>query len=82
MFSRNRELLGDVRGRGREHRRCGGELIPGEDGFGRDFKGRHEAALGDGLYVVGVPLFKSCETAVTSCAGAKGLVKRMLFGTP
>ncbi len=30
----------------------------------------------------GVPLFKSWETAVTSCAGANGLVKRMLLGTP
>jgi hypothetical protein len=33
-------------------------------------------------YVVGVPLLRSWETAVTSCAGANGLVRRMLFGTP
>ena len=33
-------------------------------------------------YVVGVPVLRSCETAVTNCAGANGLVKRMLLGTP
>ncbi len=33
-------------------------------------------------YVVGVPVLRSCATAVTSCAGANGLVSRMLFGTP
>ncbi len=33
-------------------------------------------------YVVGVPLLRSWETAVTSCAGANGLVKRTLLGTP
>src|ERR1700726_607729 len=33
-------------------------------------------------YAVGVPVLRSCETAVTSCAGANGLVKRMLLGTP
>ena len=27
-------------------------------------------------------MLRSCETAVTSCAGAKGLVSRMLLGTP
>ena len=31
---------------------------------------------------VGGAAFRSCDTAVTSWAGAKGLVKRMLFGTP
>ena len=30
----------------------------------------------------GEPAFSSWETAVTSCAGAKGLVRRMLLGTP
>jgi hypothetical protein len=33
-------------------------------------------------HVVGVPVLRSCETAVTNCAGAKGLVRRMLSGTP
>ncbi len=33
-------------------------------------------------YVVGVPVLRSCEMAVTNCAGAKGLVSRMLSGTP
>jgi len=33
-------------------------------------------------YIGGVPAFRSCEMAVTICAGANGLVKRMLFGTP
>ena len=32
--------------------------------------------------MVDVPVLRSCETAVTSCAGANGLVKRMLLGTP
>ncbi len=36
----------------------------------------------DFAYVVGVPVLRSCATAVTSCAGANGLVSRMLFGTP
>jgi hypothetical protein len=27
-------------------------------------------------------MFTSCDTAVTSCAGANGLVSMMLFGTP
>jgi hypothetical protein len=31
---------------------------------------------------VGVPVLRSWETAVTSCAGAKGLVSMMLLGTP
>src|SRR5215475_1501568 len=29
-----------------------------------------------------VPILRSCEIAVTSCAGANGFVRRMLFGTP
>ena len=33
-------------------------------------------------YVVGVLLFRSWDTAVTSWAGAKGLDNMMLFGTP
>jgi hypothetical protein len=33
-------------------------------------------------YVAGGPLLRRLETAVTSCAGANGLFKRMLFGTP
>jgi hypothetical protein len=33
-------------------------------------------------HVCGVPVFSKLETAVTSCAGAKGFPKRMLFGTP
>jgi hypothetical protein len=33
-------------------------------------------------YAVGVPLLSSWETAVTSWAGANGLVSMMLFGTP
>ena len=28
------------------------------------------------------PIFKSCEIAVTSCAGANGFSRRMLLGTP
>jgi hypothetical protein len=28
------------------------------------------------------PILRSCEIAVTSCAGANGFVRRMLFGTP
>ena len=39
--------------------------------------------LGSKAYAEGgVPVFSSWETAVTSCAGAKGLVRRMLLGTP
>src|ERR1700738_3158675 len=33
-------------------------------------------------YVAGGPVLRSWETAVTSCAGANGLVNRTLFGTP
>jgi hypothetical protein len=33
-------------------------------------------------YPVGGPALRSWETAVTSCAGANGLVRRMLLGTP
>ena len=33
-------------------------------------------------YVLGVPALRSWEIAVTSCAGANGLVSRILFGTP
>src|ERR1700722_6879367 len=33
-------------------------------------------------YVAGFPALRSWETAVTSCAGANGLVRRMLLGTP
>jgi hypothetical protein len=33
-------------------------------------------------YAVGVPALRSCATAVTSCAGANGLVSKILFGTP
>src|ERR1700687_1189257 len=33
-------------------------------------------------YVVVGPVFRRVETAVTSCAGANGLHKRMLLGTP
>jgi len=33
-------------------------------------------------HVVGVPSLRSWETAVTSCAGANGLVRRTLLGTP
>jgi hypothetical protein len=35
-----------------------------------------------GRYVVGAPLLRSWETTKTSCAGANGLVKRTLLGTP
>lgn len=34
------------------------------------------------LYPLAPPVLRSCATAVTSCAGANGLVRRMLFGTP
>jgi hypothetical protein len=37
---------------------------------------------GFGPYVVGVPLLRRLEMAVTSCAGANGLANMMLFGTP
>jgi hypothetical protein len=40
------------------------------------------AARAEATYVVGVPALRSWETAVTSWAGANGLVKRMLLGTP
>jgi hypothetical protein len=30
----------------------------------------------------GVPVLRSWETAVTSCAGANGFANMMLFGTP
>ena len=33
-------------------------------------------------YVLGVPALRSWEIAVTNCAGANGLVSRILFGTP
>src|SRR5882724_1489876 len=33
-------------------------------------------------YFGGVPAFRSCETAVTSCAGANGFAKRMLLKLP
>jgi hypothetical protein len=36
----------------------------------------HVGAVGE------LPMFRSCDTAVTSCAGASGLVSMMLFGTP
>jgi hypothetical protein len=35
-----------------------------------------------GIYVVGVPVLRSCATAVTSCAGANGFSSMMLLGTP
>jgi len=41
--------------------------------------------FGGGSYIryeVGPPALRSCETAVTSCAGANGLVSSMLSGTP
>jgi hypothetical protein len=38
---------------------------------------------GEGAYDTMGPLaFRSCETAVKSCAGANGLVRRTLLGTP
>ena len=33
-------------------------------------------------YADAAPLLSKLETAVTSCAGAKGFVSRILFGTP
>src|ERR1700722_265147 len=42
----------------------------------------HGAAKLDAPYVAGFPALRSWETAVTSCAGANGLVRRMLLGTP
>jgi hypothetical protein len=42
----------------------------------------HGTAEQGAPYVAGFPALRSWETAVTSCAGANGLVRRMLLGTP
>ena len=43
-------------------------------------------AIGLGLYAnlgtLDDPVLRSCETAIRSCAGAKGFLSKMLFGTP
>jgi hypothetical protein len=58
-------------------RKRNGGAVTGE---GAPARWRLKVAAKAAVYV-GVAL-RSWETAVTSCAGANGLVKRMLLGTP
>src|SRR5882757_9927981 len=66
----------------RDQIRIGAER-PGAGLDGGGFGFAWQGASAEALYVVGVPLLlRSWATAVTSCDGANGLVKRTLLGTP
>src|SRR2546429_5647907 len=55
---------------------------PYPQGWGRFPLALGTVAQSPGARGVGALVLRRWETAVTSCAGAKGLVRRTLFGTP
>jgi hypothetical protein len=67
---------GRVVGRRTYSRECALGYLPWDGDPNKRRDPDYDGAVGE------LPVLRSWETAVTSCAGAKGLVNRMLLGTP